>query len=76
MKNKLKLNPDKVEVLLAGSSLGPCTLKLDGVSLPLKASVHTLRVLLDPLFEQQAAAVTKNAEYQLQLVHQHCPFQD
>ncbi|KAF7245648.1 Transcription factor SOX-6 [Varanus komodoensis] len=77
--NKLKLNPDKTEVLLVGDSsfwvsdLGPA---LDGVALPLKDRVHSLGVLLDLelSLEAQVMAVARRAFLQLQLIHQPCPY--
>uniref|UniRef100_A0A803TMK0 Reverse transcriptase domain-containing protein n=1 Tax=Anolis carolinensis TaxID=28377 RepID=A0A803TMK0_ANOCA len=64
--NKLKLNPDKMEVLLIsrraeqGIGLQPV---LDGVALPLKTQVHNLGVLLDSLLslEPQVSAVARGA---------------
>ena len=49
--NKLRLNPDKTEVLLVGGlpvRLGDVHPVLDGVALPLKDGVCSLGVLLDP----------------------------
>ncbi|KAF7243599.1 Collagen alpha-1(XXI) chain [Varanus komodoensis] len=49
--NKLKLNPDKMEVLLVSKppfQLGDYKPVLDGVALPLEDKVHILGVLLDP----------------------------
>uniref|UniRef100_A0A8D2LDV0 Reverse transcriptase domain-containing protein n=1 Tax=Varanus komodoensis TaxID=61221 RepID=A0A8D2LDV0_VARKO len=48
--NKLKLNPDKTEVLLVGGSgfgEGELNLVLNGVALPLRDKVRSLGVLLD-----------------------------
>ena len=64
--NKLRLNPDKSEVLLVGAP--PDRLKghfpaLDGVTLPLKDRVHSLGVLLDPglTLETQVDSVSRGA---------------
>ncbi|KAF7235371.1 Histone-lysine N-methyltransferase PRDM9 [Varanus komodoensis] len=47
--NKLKLNPDKMEVLLVGGlGFGEGDLVWHGVALPLKDKVRSLGVLLDP----------------------------
>ena len=49
-KNKLKLNPEKMELLtVKGPNLGleVCQPVLDGVILPLKDCIHSLGVLLD-----------------------------
>ncbi|XP_061470050.1 uncharacterized protein LOC133379228 [Rhineura floridana] len=77
--NKLKLNPNKTEMLLVG---GPSAQMvdvrpvLDGVTLPLKEQVRSLGVLLDPLLslEAQVASVAQNAFYQLRLVAQLRPY--
>uniref|UniRef100_A0A803TPZ2 Reverse transcriptase domain-containing protein n=1 Tax=Anolis carolinensis TaxID=28377 RepID=A0A803TPZ2_ANOCA len=76
-KNKLKLNPDNTEVLLVsrkaeqGIGLQPV---LDGVTLPLKAQVRSLGVLLDSLLslEPQVSAVARGAFEQLKLGRQLC----
>ncbi|KAF7239825.1 Ran-binding protein 17 [Varanus komodoensis] len=73
--NKLKLNPDKTEVLLVGDSsswVGDLGLALDGVALPLKDRVHSLGLLLDPelSLEAQVTAVARSAFLQLRLIHQ------
>lgn len=50
LSNKMKHNPDKMEILLVGphSILGSgITQMLDGVALPLKAHIHSLELLLD-----------------------------
>uniref|UniRef100_A0A803THP9 ribonuclease H n=1 Tax=Anolis carolinensis TaxID=28377 RepID=A0A803THP9_ANOCA len=73
--NKLKLNPDKTEVLLVsrkaeqGTGLQPV---LDGVTLPLKAQVRSLGVILDSSLslEPQVSAVARGAFAQLKLVRQ------
>ena len=61
--NKLRLNPDKLEVLLVGAP--PDRLKshfpaLDGVALPLKHRVPSLGVLCDPglILEAQGCLLT------------------
>uniref|UniRef100_A0A803SXZ5 Reverse transcriptase domain-containing protein n=1 Tax=Anolis carolinensis TaxID=28377 RepID=A0A803SXZ5_ANOCA len=77
--NKLKLNPDKTEVLLVsrkaeqGIGLQPV---LDGVTLPLKAQVCSLEVILDSLLnlEPQVLAVARGAFAQLKLVRQLCSY--
>ncbi|KAF7239274.1 Inactive carboxypeptidase-like protein X2 [Varanus komodoensis] len=77
--NKLKLNPDKTEVLLVGGSSfgeGDLDLVLNGVALPLKDKVCSLGVLLDPelLLEAQVTAVARSAFFQLWLIHQLRPY--
>ncbi|KAF7250878.1 Protein translocase subunit SecA [Varanus komodoensis] len=72
---KLKLNSDKMEVLLVGglsSWVGDLDLVLNGVALPLKDRVHSLRVLLNPelTLEAQVSAVARSAFHQLRLIHQ------
>ncbi|KAF7250651.1 hypothetical protein EYD10_03890 [Varanus komodoensis] len=55
--NKLKLNPDKMEVLLVGGSgfsEGELNLVLNGVALPLRDKVRSLGVLLDPELSLEA----------------------
>ncbi|KAF7248518.1 NHP2-like protein 1 [Varanus komodoensis] len=79
--NKLKLNPDKMEVLLVGGSsswVGDLDLALDRVALPLKNRVCSLGVLLDPKLslEAQVTAVVRSAFLQLRLVHQLHPYQE
>nr|XP_060608896.1 uncharacterized protein LOC132760735 [Anolis sagrei ordinatus] len=77
--NKLKLNPDKTEVLLVsrkaeqGIGLQPV---LDGVKLPLKMQVRSLGVILDSSLslEPQVSAVAGRAYAQLKLVHQLRPY--
>uniref|UniRef100_A0A803T4E3 Reverse transcriptase domain-containing protein n=1 Tax=Anolis carolinensis TaxID=28377 RepID=A0A803T4E3_ANOCA len=77
--NKLKLNPDKIEVLLVsrkaeqGIGLQPV---LDGVALPLKTQVRSLGVPLDSSssLEPQVSAVARGAFAQLRLVRQLRPF--
>ena len=63
--NKLKLNPDKTEVLLVsqkadqGTGMQPV---LDGVTLPLKIQVCSLGVRLDssPSLDAQVSAVARS----------------
>uniref|UniRef100_A0A803TC32 Reverse transcriptase domain-containing protein n=1 Tax=Anolis carolinensis TaxID=28377 RepID=A0A803TC32_ANOCA len=77
--NKLKLNPDKTEVLLVsrkaeqGIGLQPV---LDGVTLPLKAQVRSLGVILDSSLslEPQVSAVARGVFAQLKLVRQLRPY--
>ena len=78
-KNKLKLNPDKMEVLaVKGHNLGleVCQPVLDGVTLPLKDCDHSLRVLLDPSLQMTAQidVTARSAYYQLRLLRQLHPF--
>ncbi|KAF7235274.1 hypothetical protein EYD10_17889 [Varanus komodoensis] len=77
--NKLKLYPDKVEVLLVGSLnswVGDLDLVLNGVAFPLKDMVRSLGVLLDleMTLEAQVLAVVRSAFHQLRLIHQLCPY--
>ncbi|KAF7249427.1 Galectin-related protein, partial [Varanus komodoensis] len=77
--NKLKLSPDKMEVLLVGGSgFGEgdldLVLVLNGVALPLKDRVRSLGVLLDPSLEAQVTAVARSAFLQLWLIHQLRPY--
>ncbi|KAF7236821.1 Serine protease 27 [Varanus komodoensis] len=77
--NKLKLNPDKTEVLLVGGSgfgEGELNLVLNGVALPLRDKVRSLGVLLDPelSLEAQVTAVARSAFLQLRLIHQLRPY--
>uniref|UniRef100_A0A803T068 Reverse transcriptase domain-containing protein n=1 Tax=Anolis carolinensis TaxID=28377 RepID=A0A803T068_ANOCA len=77
--NKLKLNPDKTEVLQVsrtsdrGIGWQPV---LDRVALPLKAQVRSLGVLLDSALtlEAQVSAVAGRAFAQLKLVRQLRPY--
>ena len=73
--NKLRLNPDKLKVLLVGAP--PDRLKghfpaLDKVALPLKDRVCSLGVLLDPglTLEAQVDLVSRGALLQLQRIYQ------
>ncbi|KAF7240380.1 Keratin, type II cytoskeletal 79 [Varanus komodoensis] len=77
--NKLKLNPDKMEVLLVGGSgfgEGGFDLVLNGVALPLRDKVRSLGVLLDPelSLEAQVTVVARSAFLQLQLINQLRPY--
>ncbi|KAF7253353.1 Fibroblast growth factor receptor 2 [Varanus komodoensis] len=75
--NKLKLSPDKMEVLLVGGSgFGEGDFDLNGVALPLRDKVRSLGVLLDPelSLEAQVTAVARSAFFQLWLVHQLRPY--
>uniref|UniRef100_R4GD80 Reverse transcriptase domain-containing protein n=1 Tax=Anolis carolinensis TaxID=28377 RepID=R4GD80_ANOCA len=77
--NRLKLNPEKTEVLLIsrraeqGMGLQPV---LDGVALPLKTQVPSLGVLLDSSLslEPQVSVVARGAFVQLRRMCQLCPF--
>ena len=76
--NKLKLNPDKTEMLLVGGSsdwMVGVQPVLDGAALPLKEQVHSLGFLLESSLslEAQVASVAWSAFYQLWLVAQLCP---
>ncbi|XP_078241606.1 uncharacterized protein LOC140704410 [Pogona vitticeps] len=79
--NKLRLNPDKFEVLLVGAP--PDRLKghlptLDGITLPLKDRVRSLGVLLDPslTLEAQVDSVSRGAFLQLRRIYQLRPYLD
>ncbi|KAF7238942.1 Fer-1-like protein 4, partial [Varanus komodoensis] len=77
--NKLKLNPDKTEVLLVGGSgfgEGGFDLVLNGATLPLRDKVRSLGVLLDSelSLEAQVTAVARNAFLQLRLINQLHPY--
>ncbi|KAF7250783.1 Cullin-5 [Varanus komodoensis] len=77
--SKLKLNPDKTEVLLVGGSgfgEGELNLVMNGVALPLRDKVRSLGVLLDPelSLETQVTAVARSAFLQLRLIHQLRPY--
>ena len=77
--NKLKLNPDKTEVLLvsqkADQGIG-IQLVLDGVTLPLKTQVCSLGVLLDSALslDAQVSGVARSPFAELKLVRQLRPF--
>ncbi|KAF7236906.1 Coiled-coil domain-containing protein 40, partial [Varanus komodoensis] len=77
--NKLKLSPDKTEVLLVGGSgfgEGELNLVLNGVALPVRDKVRSLGVLLDPelSLEAQVTAVARSAFLHLWLFHQLRPY--
>ncbi|KAF7254272.1 putative RNA-directed DNA polymerase from transposon BS, partial [Varanus komodoensis] len=77
--NKLKLNPDKTEVLLVGGSgfgEGGVDLVLNGATLPLRDKVRSLGVLLDLelSLEAQVTAVARSAFLQLRLINQLRPY--
>uniref|UniRef100_A0A8D2J6W7 Reverse transcriptase domain-containing protein n=1 Tax=Varanus komodoensis TaxID=61221 RepID=A0A8D2J6W7_VARKO len=77
--NKLKLNPDKTEVLLVGDSsswVGDLGLALDGDALPLKESVCSLGVLLNPELSLEApvTVVARSTFFQLWLIYQLRPY--
>ena len=79
--NKLKLNPDKMEVLLVGAS--PDRLEghfpaMNGVALPLRHRVHSLGVLLDPslTLEVQMDSVARGAFLHLRKLYQLRPYLD
>ncbi|KAF7247841.1 CUB and sushi domain-containing protein 1, partial [Varanus komodoensis] len=77
--NKLKLNPDKTEVLLVGGSgfgEGDLNLVLNGVALPPRDKVRSLGVLLDPelSLEAQVTTAARSAFLQLRLIHQLRPY--
>ncbi|KAF7235119.1 Extracellular calcium-sensing receptor [Varanus komodoensis] len=77
--NKLKLNPGKTEVLLVGGSgfgEGGFDLVLNGATLPLRDTVHSLGVLLDPelSLEAQVTAVARSTFLQLRLINQLRPY--
>ncbi|KAF7249458.1 RNA-directed DNA polymerase from mobile element jockey [Varanus komodoensis] len=77
--NKLKLNPDKTEVLLVGRSgfgEGGFDLVLNGAKLPLRDKVRSFGVLLDPelSLEAQVTAVARSAFLQLRLINQLRPY--
>ena len=64
--NKLKLSPDKTEMLLVGDCsdrMVDVQPVLDGVALPLKEQVRSLGVLLEPFLslETQVALVAQSA---------------
>ena len=76
--NKLKLNPDKTEMLLVGGSsdrMAGVQPVLDRVALHLKEQVRSLGVLLEPSLslEAQVASVAQSAFYDLWLVAQLRP---
>lgn len=67
--NKVKLNPDRMEVLLVGPNSAlerDNTLMLDVVEHPVKDNVQSLGMPLVPslLLDRQVAAVSKSAFHQ------------
>ncbi|XP_061477973.1 uncharacterized protein LOC133382302 [Rhineura floridana] len=77
--NKLRLNPDKTEMLLVdgfSNQVVDTYPVLDGVTLPQKEQVRSLGVVLDSSLSLEAhvAAVARNAFYQLRLVAQLRPY--
>ena len=81
MVNKLRLSPNKIEVLLVATL--PDRLKghfpaLYGVTLPLKDRVHILGVLLDRglTLEAQVDSVSRGAFLQLRRIYQLHPYLD
>ncbi|XP_061477478.1 uncharacterized protein LOC133381914 [Rhineura floridana] len=77
--NKLRLNPDKTEMLLVdgfSDRMVDIYPVLDGVTLPLKEQVRSLGVILDSCLtlEAHVASVARNAFYQLRLVAQLRPY--
>lgn len=71
--NKLKLHPDKMEILLVGINLGNGFMStLGGVALTPNASVRSVGVLLEPtlVLDAQVAAVSRGTFYQLWWVRQ------
>ncbi|XP_053120143.1 uncharacterized protein LOC128330801 [Hemicordylus capensis] len=77
--NKLKLNPDKTEVLIVRGRNSRDVFDLpvlDRVTLPQKEQVRSLGVLLDQRLSlvSQVEAVARGAFYQLRLICQLCPF--
>ncbi|KAF7239530.1 putative RNA-directed DNA polymerase from transposon BS [Varanus komodoensis] len=77
--NKLKLNPDKTDVLLVGGLAfgeGELNLVLNGVAFPLRDNFRSLGVLLDPelSLEAQLTAAARSAFLQLWLIHQLRPY--
>ncbi|KAF7254640.1 putative RNA-directed DNA polymerase from transposon BS [Varanus komodoensis] len=77
--NKLKLNPDKTEVLLVGGSgfgEGGFDLVLNGATLPLRDKVRSLGVLLNPelSLEAQVTVAARSAFLQLRLINQLRPY--
>lgn len=70
--NKQRLNPDKTEVLLIGSSSllrSSCTLLLDGSAFSPTASVRSLGMLLDlGMLQNEKVLAVASSDYQLRLV--------
>lgn len=79
--NRLKLNLDKMEILLLGGpseSLGDSLPTLDWVTLTIRKQVRNLDVLLDPApsCDSQIEAVSRLAFNQLRPNGQLCPYPD
>ena len=76
--NRLRLNPDKTEVLFLGdrvwAGMGE-SLVLNGVTVPLKYQVQSLGVILDLQLSTEVLvnSVSRGAVYQLHLVHRLRP---
>ncbi|XP_060124758.1 uncharacterized protein LOC132591228 [Zootoca vivipara] len=77
--NRLRLNPDKTEVLFVGDRRRAGvedSLVLNGVTVPLKDQVRSLGVILDSQLsmEAQVNSVSRAAVYQLHLVRRLSPY--
>uniref|UniRef100_A0A670I451 Reverse transcriptase domain-containing protein n=1 Tax=Podarcis muralis TaxID=64176 RepID=A0A670I451_PODMU len=77
--NRLRLNPDKTEVLFLGDRRRASvedSLVLNGVTVPLKDQVRSLGVILDSQLsmEAQVKSVSRAAVYQLHLVRRLRPY--
>uniref|UniRef100_A0A670JM86 Reverse transcriptase domain-containing protein n=1 Tax=Podarcis muralis TaxID=64176 RepID=A0A670JM86_PODMU len=77
--NRLRLNPDKTEVLFLGDRTRAGvedSLVLNGVTVPLKDQVRSLGVILDSQLsmEAQVKSVSRAAVYQLHLVRRLRPY--
>ena len=77
--NRLRLNPDKTEVLFLGDRRRAGvedSLVLNGVTVPLKDQVRSLGVILDSQLsmEAQVNSVSRAAVYQLHLVRRLRPY--
>uniref|UniRef100_A0A670II27 Reverse transcriptase domain-containing protein n=1 Tax=Podarcis muralis TaxID=64176 RepID=A0A670II27_PODMU len=77
--NRLRLNPDKTEVLFLGDRGWACggdSLVLNGVTVPLKDQVCSLGVILDSQLSMEAQVnfVSRAAVYQLHLVRRLRPY--
>uniref|UniRef100_A0A670HMU9 Reverse transcriptase domain-containing protein n=1 Tax=Podarcis muralis TaxID=64176 RepID=A0A670HMU9_PODMU len=77
--NRLRLNPDKTEVLFLGDRRRAGvedSLVLNGVTVPLKDQVRSLGVILDSQLsmEAQVKSVSRAAVYQLHLVRRLRPY--
>uniref|UniRef100_A0A670IIH6 Reverse transcriptase domain-containing protein n=1 Tax=Podarcis muralis TaxID=64176 RepID=A0A670IIH6_PODMU len=75
--NRLRLNPDKTEVLFWGDrgrvGVGD-SLVLNGVTVPLKDQVCSLGVIKDSQLSMEVNSVSGAAVYQLHLVHRLRPY--